>query len=190
VLIGDDAAVLFLPLPDPRHKRLTAQIVPCKALLRQLSLHYILRGDAGVIRPRHPEGRMAQHAVIADHEILDRSGDRMPEVKATGHIGRRHRNDKRFPTVITAWLEVTPRLPPVIDPLLCRLRVICFGHFALIKYSFFHPASLIGNEKSLSPLGRKGSLPSRGTTLLSAPHATPRAARHWCARGDNGPFPE
>src|SRR5580698_6865710 len=44
----DLAAGLGLPLPDPLDERLAAEVVPAQALLGQLTLHDVLRRDAGV----------------------------------------------------------------------------------------------------------------------------------------------
>mmetsp|Transcript_6666 Transcript_6666/g.16814 ORF Transcript_6666/g.16814 Transcript_6666/m.16814 type:complete len:343 (-) Transcript_6666:705-1733(-) len=65
-LVADVAALGLLPLPHTLEELLAAQIVSRLVLLaHQRSLHHRLRGDAGVIRARHPQHFVSAHAVPA-----------------------------------------------------------------------------------------------------------------------------
>src|SRR5207253_647913 len=66
-LVEDAGFVLVLPLPDARHQLLSADVVPGLAfLVADAALHHGLRGDAGVVRPRHIERVVALHAPPAN----------------------------------------------------------------------------------------------------------------------------
>jgi len=48
-----------------------------------------LRGDRRVIQARQPERGMAQHAGVADHQVLHGTALRVAEVERPGHVGGR-----------------------------------------------------------------------------------------------------
>ena len=75
LLRGDAAMIFRFPTPHLFDKTLAAQIMPGDALFVQHAFHYILGGDAGVIRSRHPERGAAAHPVVADQHVLDAAGD-------------------------------------------------------------------------------------------------------------------
>ena len=62
-----------LPLPDALDERLAPEVVPGLALAREHALDHGLRGDAGVVGARLPEGVVAAHAVPADERVLERA---------------------------------------------------------------------------------------------------------------------
>ena len=88
-LVQDDAAVLLLPLPDPLDEFLAAQVVAGHPFLGEFLLDDVLRGDPGVVRPGHPEGVVALHAVVADQDVLQGIVERVPHVQHARHVGRR-----------------------------------------------------------------------------------------------------
>jgi len=55
----------------------------------------VLRGDAGVIRARHPERVIALHPLKAYNDILQRIIQSMPHMQHPGYIGRRDNNGER-----------------------------------------------------------------------------------------------
>src|SRR6185437_10985581 len=90
MLVLDAMLVLAHPLPDTLDKALAAQRMPVGAFACDLTLDDGLRGDARVILARHPERWVAQHAMVADHDVFERRGDGMPEMQRAGHVRRRH----------------------------------------------------------------------------------------------------
>ena len=60
---------------------------------RELPLDDELRGDAGVVGARLPEGVEAAHAVPADERVLERAALGVAHVQRAGDVGRRHRHD-------------------------------------------------------------------------------------------------
>ena len=85
----DAAAVLVLPLPDAARRiprgRGHGVVRPSFADL----LDHGLRGDAGVVGARHPEGVVALHAVPADEHVLDGVVERVAHVQRAGDVRRR-----------------------------------------------------------------------------------------------------
>jgi len=79
-LLDDGAARFLLPLPDPGEEGLPAEVLLGLPLLRELSLHDILGGDARVIRPELPERVVAVHPLVADEDVLDGEGVRVTHV--------------------------------------------------------------------------------------------------------------
>src|SRR6185312_11723474 len=131
VLVLDTVLVLAYPLPDALDERLAAQFVAGDALAGQLPLDDGLRGDARVILAGNPQCRIAQHAVIADHDVFERGGDGVAQVQRAGHIGRRHTDDERpAPRLRWIWarLEVAVLLPPAIQTLLHLRWLVCLGN--------------------------------------------------------------
>jgi len=55
-LPGDDGVVFVLDLPGLLHELFPSQVVTAQAPGAQPLFHHVLRGDAGVIGARHPEG--------------------------------------------------------------------------------------------------------------------------------------
>ena len=94
-LAQDRAAGLGLPLPDPLHERLPAQVVPGQALLGQLALDHVLGGDAGVVHARQPQRVVALHPAAADQRVDQRVVQRVPDVQRPGHVGRRDHDRER-----------------------------------------------------------------------------------------------
>ena len=89
-LMENGVAGLLLPLPDPFDKFFPPKLRPSYARLRQLPFDDVLRGDAGVIRARHPEHAEAVHSFVAAQDILQRIVERMAHVQRTGDIRRRN----------------------------------------------------------------------------------------------------
>ena len=92
LLLADDAGlVLLFPVPDTFDQGLAANIMPRFAFqLEQTLFHNGLRGDTGVIRPRHPQRVLSQHAVPARQHILHDVVHGVSHVQRTGDIRQRH----------------------------------------------------------------------------------------------------
>ena len=128
-LAHDVATVLILPGPSAAEELLAADVLAADALLREHLLHLELRGDAGVIVPGHPQRRVTAHALVADHQILQRDEHGVTQVQLAGDVGRRDRDHERLgvrPGDLR--FEEAGLLPPFINPPLGRGRIVGFGH--------------------------------------------------------------
>ena len=90
----DDLAVGFHPFPHLIQKLLASEIVAIDAFGPEISLDDELPGDARVVTAGHPQAGVAEHAVPADHDVLQGDEQRVAVVQPASHIGRRHGNDK------------------------------------------------------------------------------------------------
>src|SRR5271157_6251918 len=68
-LVEDGAAVVALPLPHALDKGFAAELLAAGAFGYQLPLDYHLRGDAGVVGARQPQGTATAHAPPADEDV-------------------------------------------------------------------------------------------------------------------------
>ncbi len=138
VLLGDDAAVLLFPLPHSFHKLLASQVMAGQPLFGQFPFYHILGSDTSVVRARHPEGGIASHAMVADHQVFYRGRDGVAQMQLASHIGRRHGDDEGLLSPVgQPFLELRLRLeiplgfPPIVEPLFGGMGVVGFGHFLL-----------------------------------------------------------
>jgi hypothetical protein len=110
---------LSFPLPDPLHELLAAQVMPAQPFLGQLALHHILRGDARMIHPRHPQRRIPLHPAPPHQGVNQRVIQRVPDMQRPRHIGRRN-NDAEGRRLSTHVLGISPEqpagLPALITP--------------------------------------------------------------------------
>ena len=126
-LVYDLAAVLGPPFPHPINKGLPAQVVAGLAFGSQLALHHVLGGDARVVGSRHPQHLVAQHALVAAHDVLHGVVERVAHVQLPGHVGRRDHDG--VGRALACWIGGEQPLPlPVGVPTLFHLsRLIRFG---------------------------------------------------------------
>ena len=118
-LAHDVAAVLLFPLPGAAQKFLAAQVLTAGAFAHQHLLHLELRGDARVVVARHPQRRVAAHALVADHQVFQRDEHRVAQVQLAGEVGRRDADHERLGVRAgDLRLEEAGFLPPVVDPAL------------------------------------------------------------------------
>ncbi len=75
--------------PAGLHELLAADGLAAGALVAQLALDLELGGDAGVVGAGHPQRRAAAHALVADHQVLQRDEQGVALVQHAGHVGRR-----------------------------------------------------------------------------------------------------
>jgi len=122
-LVGDDAAVFFLPLPDPGNELLPAEVMTGQAFLGQFLLHHILGGDAGMVRSRHPHGVVALHPPVADHDVLKGVVEGMAHVQHARNIGRRNDDGKLRLVTAVDGVEKVVVLPVSIPLLFGRVRL-------------------------------------------------------------------
>src|SRR5204862_23157 len=85
----------------------SGRVVASQALFGKLTLDHQLAGDARVIASGHPERRLAEHPVPANHHVLDRHGEGVADVQLARHVRRRHRQHER---TLAAGLLVRARL--------------------------------------------------------------------------------
>jgi hypothetical protein len=96
MLLAHALAVLLLPRPDAADELLAAEVVAAPAFLgAQIALHDHLRGDARVVGSRQPAGVEAAHPLVADEDVLQRSGEGMADVQAARDVGRRQHDRVR-----------------------------------------------------------------------------------------------
>ncbi len=135
-LLDDDAAVLFLPLPDLRHEALAAQIVAVldDALLFQRFLDDVLRGDAGVVGAGQPEHFLPQHAGAAGEDVLDGVVQYMAEREDARDV--RRRDDDGVSRALLAHTSgigfkafvIQPALIPACLHVCWGIGLVEFGH--------------------------------------------------------------
>ena len=75
------------------YKFVTREIGPAFAMFGQkLFFDDRLRGNARMVRPRHPQGGIALHPAPANQDILKRVIEGVPQMQRRGHIRRRNHN--------------------------------------------------------------------------------------------------
>ena len=91
LLVHDALAVFFFPIPDALQEFFPAQVVAGQPLfVAEGLLDLDLGGDAGVVRPREPEGGIALHPLEAGEDILQGGVQGVAHVQLAGDVGRRH----------------------------------------------------------------------------------------------------
>lgn len=124
-LSADLPAGLALPLPDALDERLPAEVVPGLALLGQLPLDDVLRGDAGVVHAGLPQRLVALHALAAGQGVDERVLEGVPQVQAARDVRRRDDDGVRRLLAVRVGLEVTPFYPALVQlPLYLGRRVL------------------------------------------------------------------
>ena len=91
-LLDDDAAVLFLPLPDFGDEGFATKVVAVldDALLLEGLFDDVLSGDAGVVGAGEPEDFFPEHAGAAGEDVLDGVVQDVAEGEDARHIWRRN----------------------------------------------------------------------------------------------------
>ncbi len=88
-LAEDAAAVLLLPPPDPLDELLPADVLPGLALLGELLLDLVLRGDAGVVHAGQPQRLVPLHALAAGERVHQRVLEGVAQVQGARDVRRR-----------------------------------------------------------------------------------------------------
>ncbi|OPZ05246.1 MAG: hypothetical protein BWZ08_02540 [candidate division BRC1 bacterium ADurb.BinA292] len=131
-LVDDPRAVLLLPRPDPFQKRLASQVAPVFLfLVPQPALHHVLRRDAGVIRPRHPQRVAPLHSPPARQDVLQRVVQCVADVQKARYVGRWDDDRVRLGGRLGPRFIQPPFVPPIKDRRLDRMRIIPAGEFLL-----------------------------------------------------------
>ena len=124
-LLANGAAVLFLPFPHALKELLAAEVVAGQALLgAKLLLDLDLGGDAGVVHAGLPQNVFAEHAVIADKDILQSVVQRMPHVQNAGDVRRRNDDGKGFLVFVHVRFEIAGGFPLGINFFFKVFRIV------------------------------------------------------------------
>ena len=129
--------------------------------------HLDLGGDGGVVRARHPEGRVALHAVVADEHILRHLIQRVAHVELTGDVRRRHDDGEGLLFRVDDRLEGPGRLPLFVD---ARFHILRRKY--LVHLEFLHGLPSVRYKKPVPAKGRGQTAvpplfaPSRGLFAL------------------------
>ena len=114
-LLDNRRAILTTPLPASLDKILAAKVETRLALGRQLLLHLVLGGDAGMVGANNPTRRMPLHPRPARQYVLQGIVQRMPHMQHTGDIRRRDDNGvrrfSRLGKTTAAPAEIIPGQP-------------------------------------------------------------------------------
>ena len=130
-LSEDDAAVLVAPLGGDLDEFLAAEVVArLTFLLTEFLFDAGLRGDAGVVGAREPEGGFAFLTGAADHDVLQRVIEQVAHVQDASDVGRRDHHRERFAGVVDLALEATGGDPAVVPLLFDALGFVRFGDFS------------------------------------------------------------
>ena len=90
----DLEAVALHPFPHLIQEGFAADVMPIDAPGFQIALDHELAGDARVVAAGHPQARIAEHAVPADHDVFQGHKQGVAVVQAARHVGRGHGYDK------------------------------------------------------------------------------------------------
>ena len=130
-LAEDDAAVLVAPFGGDLDELLAAEVVARLAfLLAEFFFDAGLRGDAGVVGAREPEGGLTFLTGAADHDVLQRIIEQVSHVQDAGDVGRRDHHRERFAGMVDLALETTGGDPTVVPLLFDALGFVRFGDFS------------------------------------------------------------
>ncbi len=125
-LVDDGAAVFLAPFPDPFDEFLPAQGVAIRSLFRQLPLHHVLGGDAGVVGAGHPEHPETPQPLVAAEGVLEGVVQGMAHVENARDVGRR--NHDAVGGFVSAFVGVKQAL---FDPEVVPARFHVAGLVAL-----------------------------------------------------------
>lgn len=114
-LPGDLPAGLALPLPDAVDEGLAPQVVAGLALLGELTLDNVLRGDTGVVHAGLPQRLVALHPLAPGEGVDQRVLEGVPQVEAARDVRRRDDDGERRLVARRVGLEVTTFYPALIQ---------------------------------------------------------------------------
>src|SRR5690606_13460987 len=120
-----------------------------------------LAGAASMVGARDTETANALHTVPADHDVLERHTQRVPDVQPSRDVRRRHHDHKRaasFAQILVVRLEVALLVPPVVEIPLHGLGVIGFGQLHRLCVRRIHPESLFRESLLVGVRYKKAAL--------------------------------
>jgi hypothetical protein len=175
-LPGDLPAGLGLPLPDALDEGLASQVVAGLALLAQLTLDDVLRGDTGVVHAGLPQRLVPLHALAARESVDERVLEGVAQVQAARDIRRRDDNGVRRLLAVRVRLEVAPFHPALVQLPLYLGRRVLGRQFGGVGWRLL--LSVVGHGVSLEVLR------VRPETRLFSNGETPGAPRGRSLRQD------
>src|SRR5471030_189946 len=125
-LTADVAAGFIFPFPDFLKKFLAAKVVAALAFGFELTLHQHLRGDAGVVGARLPQGVATLHAAETDQGVHDRVVEAVTHVQAAGDVRRRDHDGVGLARALRG--EVILGLPGVVPGSFNGVRLVGLIH--------------------------------------------------------------
>ncbi len=140
--------------PDPFQEPFPPQIVAGQPLPRQFLLHDPLAGDPGVVGTREPKCRLAEHPVETGHHVFNGDKERVADVQLAGQIRRGHDHHPGL-AVTLGRREIASRVPPVVQPLLDRLRIERLGQTGLVRSLLDGRRCRLTHRKPPYPLQRR-----------------------------------
>ena len=126
----DRSRVFFLPLPGSLQESFPSQFLLVNTFLFQLVSNFNFRGNSRVIRPRNPEGIVSFHSFVSDQDILQCVVQRVPHVKLSRNIRRRHYRSKGFSAPVHLCVEIFVLTPFLIQLFFNLFRIVCFCQFS------------------------------------------------------------
>src|SRR5690606_684636 len=106
---------LFFPGPCAPQKLLAPNFLPARSLISQHLFDLKLGSNTSMIAAGNPEGGLATHSLVPDHQILEAGKERVAGVQCAGHIGRWNADDEGFSfRASDFWLEPAICFPPPV----------------------------------------------------------------------------
>mmetsp|Transcript_23386 Transcript_23386/g.39951 ORF Transcript_23386/g.39951 Transcript_23386/m.39951 type:complete len:249 (-) Transcript_23386:78-824(-) len=130
-LVGDETAVLGLPLPHALEKLFAPERLAGAALLLEGALDEHLSRNPRVVGARQPQRRLPTHPREPRHDVLQRHKHGVPHVQLACDIRRWHRDHEALLLRVFDGLEEARLLPPRVQSLLDLARVVLLRHLAL-----------------------------------------------------------
>src|SRR5579884_1358248 len=118
--------------------------------------------DRRMILAGEPVGVVAQHPVIAGEDIHRRIRRCVADVRTSGDVRRRHRDDERSPRGIGLGVKEPGALPARVDPLLDRLGIVRLLESREPHYFLVFPTTVTFERTH-------GSLPVSTSASMTAP---------------------
>ncbi len=128
-LAGDGGTGVLLPLPDLLQEFLPAQVMAAHLLRVQLPFDDDLRGDAGVVGTRLPQGVVAAHAVVAGEGVHEAMLKGVAHVQGAGDVGRRQQDAIEGVALLPAHAVVAGAFPVGVPAFLDVVGFEGFGEF-------------------------------------------------------------
>ena len=90
----------------------------------KITLNHHLSGNAGMIHTGLPQNIFAEHAVIADKDILQSVIQRVPHVQNAGDVRRRNDDGKGFLVFVHVRFEIAGGFPLGINFFFKVFRIV------------------------------------------------------------------
>ncbi len=194
-LVENRAARLAHVLPHALDERLAPEVLPPKFLAGELSLHHVLRCDAGVVGARQPQRLAAAHPLEPNQHVLNRVVQPVPHVQHGCHVGWRDDDDVRLPLGRDVGGEYVGLRPGLVHPALDGRGIVFRSEFRRLGHGGEGEGEAIAGEgggRRQPARERDGRFATSSpatrmrltiTTWSTAPRATVAAAARASASG-------